>query len=175
VDRAKNVFVFNNTVDDVAMGKYEGQCAQLWNINSLSVHNNTFSNCKQMGIWLASVNGGTTGGSINDNCIFDNGPTATGPGITVVDAAPVSDPFDIEDNWWGAADGPGSIGPGSGDTIAATIGKVDFTGWALSALALVLAHSHVIDGVVEYEHVLGPIHLESGPVITRGSFLLRAA
>ncbi len=37
--------------------------------------------------------------------------------------------LDAENNWWGSADGPGGVGPGSGDAVSA---NVDFTPWLSS-------------------------------------------
>jgi hypothetical protein len=37
-----------------------------------------------------------------------------------------SGPLDAECNWWGAADGPGPVGPGSGDNVSP---NVDYTPW----------------------------------------------
>jgi hypothetical protein len=35
-----------------------------------------------------------------------------------------------ENNWWGAADGPGPVGPGTGDPVST---NVDYTPWLGSA------------------------------------------
>jgi hypothetical protein len=35
-----------------------------------------------------------------------------------------------EDNWWGAADGPGPVGPGSGDQVSI---NVDYAPWLAAA------------------------------------------
>jgi Right handed beta helix region len=37
--------------------------------------------------------------------------------------------LDAECNWWGAADGPGPVGPGSGDNVST---NVDFTPWLIA-------------------------------------------
>lgn len=38
--------------------------------------------------------------------------------------------LNFESNWWGAANGPSGVGPGSGDTVSA---NVDFTPWSVNA------------------------------------------
>src|SRR5207253_937801 len=37
--------------------------------------------------------------------------------------------LDAECNWWGAADGPGPVGPGSGDNVSP---NVDYTPWLVA-------------------------------------------
>ncbi len=40
----------------------------------------------------------------------------------------------LENAWWGAADGPSGVGPGSGDAVVVTgAGSVDFTPWLVAA------------------------------------------
>jgi hypothetical protein len=56
------------------------------------------------------------------NCIAsnDNGVRHAGAALGL----------DIEDNYWGAADGPSGLGPGSGDTVSVlTTGSVDYNPW----------------------------------------------
>lgn len=91
--------------------------------------NNTFS-CNRVtnnggaGFFFDSTNGfGSTAGTpntVNMNSIFGNG--------TGVDASLVIGPPDIdaEDNWWGAADGPSGVGPGSGDAVTVNVDSDPF-------------------------------------------------
>jgi hypothetical protein len=46
-------------------------------------------------------------------------------GVTV-NTAKVTETINAENNWWGDADGPGGVGPGSGDAVSA---GVDFDPW----------------------------------------------
>ena len=72
--------------------------------------NNNFLSGNAIGLVAAS---GATSLSANSNCIagnttgFVNGASAT---------------LDATNNWWGASNGPGPVGPGSGDTVANTSG-----------------------------------------------------
>jgi hypothetical protein len=57
----------------------------------------------------------------NGNCLVDNN-------IGFLHAG--SQPVVLEDNWWGASDGPSGVGAGSGDAVTETgDGVVDFTPW----------------------------------------------
>jgi len=80
------------------------------------------------GVGLGSVDW-TTAGSINDNCIVGNVEW----GIEIYPGAPLG-VLDLENNWYGAADGPGGIGPGSGDTVDAVPAEVDYDPWAVTSL-----------------------------------------
>jgi len=42
--------------------------------------------------------------------------------------------LNAQDNWWGAADGPGGVGPGSGDEVGE---HVDYDPWLLGAVSVV--------------------------------------
>jgi len=66
-----------------------------------------------------STNGATM--SINLSCVTGN-TSPIGGGIVNLDNG--ATPVNAENNWWGAADGPGGTGPGSGDAI---YGNIDFT------------------------------------------------
>ncbi len=62
-----------------------------------------------------------TGGLVaNNNNIFGNGAGAQ-------NNAPPN--INMQSNWWGAANGPGPVGPGSGDTVSANI---NFSNWLTS-------------------------------------------
>jgi parallel beta-helix repeat protein len=93
------------------------------------------------------IEGGAGGNSISKNLIDDNtsfgididddpatpGNVATRNSITG-NGTGVSNPnvsnFDATCNWWGTLNGPGPVGPGSGDTVSA---NVDFTSWLTTA------------------------------------------
>ncbi|HIE17169.1 MAG TPA: hypothetical protein EYP71_03135 [Dehalococcoidia bacterium] len=46
----------------------------------------------------------------------------------MVDPGATGGPLDAENNWWGANDGPGGVGPGSGDAVSA---NVDYDPWLI--------------------------------------------
>ena len=67
--------------------------------------------------------------SSGQNCIMGNDVGVIHEG-TVVN-------LDVEDNYWGASDGPSGLGPGSGDSIEVTgSGSVDFTPFLTSPAAV---------------------------------------
>ncbi len=128
VNRAVEVYVYDNTVNDVALGEWgEGQAFQFWSITTLDVHNNSITNNAQ-GIFIYGDAGGTLGGpfavpggSVHCNIIVGN----TEYGLKV-DASATGGPLKAEKNWWGHASGPSGVGPGSGDAVTA---NVDYDPW----------------------------------------------
>jgi hypothetical protein len=74
------------------------------------------------------IEGDSTMSSLSTgNCVEDNvdGVVHEGTGAAT-----------FENNWWGAADGPGGDGPGSGDSVAVTgTGSLDFDPWLTSVPA----------------------------------------
>jgi len=142
INTAVTVNIHDNYVEDVALGGGdEGQALQLWNIDTVDVHHNTFIDCAQ-GIWI--YGGGTYAvpeGRIHHNIISGNleyglrlDPTALGG------------PLDARENWWGHASGPYHETlnqAGLGDEVS---GNVDFEPWDpglihLTAPAMVRAGS----------------------------------
>jgi len=130
INRTVNANVYDNTVDSVAEGVWgEGQALQLWDIDTLDVHDNTFINNFQ-GIYVHGSDpayGGALpvpGGSIYCNTISGN----TQYGISV-DPTATGGPLNAELNWWGDATGPSGQGAGSGDAVSE---NVDFFPWLLS-------------------------------------------
>jgi uncharacterized repeat protein (TIGR01451 family) len=101
-----------------------------WNVNNVTVtRNNIHNNGVAGGTPTYGVRVGKntlfpTLVTVNENCIAGN---EAGLFYNAPDSSAV---LDAQRNWWGAANGPGPIGPGSGDTIAtANGGQVDFTSW----------------------------------------------
>ena len=120
VNRAQDVDVFNNSVDDVNLGDWgEGQAAQFWSITDLAVYDNSFTDSYE-GIKIFYIDD-ITSGAISNNIISGNSQF----GLDIDDNA-TSGPLDAENNWWGAADGPSGFGPGTGDSVS---DHVDFTPW----------------------------------------------
>ncbi|MHC4624135.1 MAG: right-handed parallel beta-helix repeat-containing protein [Planctomycetota bacterium] len=128
INRTVQANVYENEVNDVSECEWgEGQALQLWDIDTLDVHDNTFTNNFQ-GIMVYGTAYGTVfavpGGSVYCNTLSGNSdfgikvdPTATGG------------PLDAEFNWWGDASGPSGNGGGFGDAV---LGNVDFFPWLLS-------------------------------------------
>jgi|GEM_PF-5771610 len=56
---------------------------------------------------------GQAPGTISTNILYDNNITGNNAGAYYGG----TETIDAEDNWWGAADGPGGAGPGSGDGV----------------------------------------------------------
>ncbi|OGF14439.1 MAG: hypothetical protein A2W00_00285 [Candidatus Eisenbacteria bacterium RBG_16_71_46] len=90
------------------------------------VHDNTFNTAKwgdPAGIMIGTaVNAPSI--TVTGNRLVNNSPNgATNRAVGLLTA---------RNNWWGAADGPGPVGPGSGDLVSTNI---DFTPWLTSAPA----------------------------------------
>jgi hypothetical protein len=87
------------------------------------VHDNAFDNFKwgdPAGIMIhPEVYTSTV--TVRNNSVYANSPN----GMT----NKAADPLVAEGNWWGAADGPGPVGPGSGDRVSA---DVDYDPWLAS-------------------------------------------
>ncbi len=83
---------------------------------------------------IISGNTATFGGSavtnrraelkLSGNCVVGNTPSSV-TGLAVANA-PGAPEADARRNWWGAADGPGGVGPGSGDAVGENIRFVPF-------------------------------------------------
>jgi len=98
------------------------------NITYNNIHDNTFSLLK----WQP---GGVTVGNSDGQLaatveVHYNNFTGNNPNGVLNLAA---DLLDAENNYWGAADGPGLVGPGSGDNVSA---NVDFTPWYAQPLTI---------------------------------------
>ena len=126
VNRAEDVNIYNNFVDDVAENSWgEGQAAQIWSITDLDMQYNVFQNCWE-GIWIAAIDGtDVPGGIIAYNTIANYTDWAL-----KIDGT-TNGPLDVEMNWWGDAAGPyhATLNPG-GVASATVIGDyIDFDPW----------------------------------------------
>jgi hypothetical protein len=100
-----------------------------WGVSDVSVtdnyiHDNSFDTRKwgdPAGIMIGADPGASTI-TVSGNRLVNNLPN----GITNKAAALLV----AANNWWGAADGPGPVGPGSGDLVSA---NVDYAPWLTSA------------------------------------------
>lgn len=141
--RSADAEVARNTVKNLP-----GPALRLLASSGALVDGNRFERLGNISIW---VDGGTSA-RIEENDLSDSGvgirvgrastfyarPQATiahnliqgnDVGLSVGDAA---DPVDARYNWWGAADGPGGIGPGAGDSIHSGGVPVLFDPWLTS-------------------------------------------
>ena len=126
VNRAEDVNIYNNFVDDVAENSWgEGQAAQLWSITDLDLQYNIFQNCWE-GIWVAAVDGtDVPGGVIAHNTIANH----TDYALTV--DGTTNGPLNVEMNWWGNAVGPyhATMNPGGVPTAIILGNHIDFDPW----------------------------------------------
>ena len=99
-------------------------------VSTVTVSGNTFTNWGSRGLRIGD---GVTGVTVSDNQFLDSGEALKNEDASEVDA---------EENWWGAADGPGGIGPGSGSTIS---GNVDYEPWWADAAMTLQGESMVPD------------------------------
>jgi len=89
-------------------------------ISNNAVHDNALDTGKwgdPGGIMIGTAVDATTV-TVNNNNITSNSPNGVTNKATAL--------LDAENNWWGAADGPGGAGPGSGDSVST---NVDFDPW----------------------------------------------
>ena len=63
--------------------------------------------------------------TINNSCITNN-VSPLGSGIVNLNTDPGTPPINAELDWWGAPDGPGGAGGGSGDAISGNINYIPF-------------------------------------------------
>jgi len=93
----------------------------------------------------------TVGSSSGENCIMENSTGVNHDGTAAG--------LWLEDNHWGAADGPSGIGPGSGDSIVVSgSGSVDFTPWLTSGngvCVLVFVDGFESGGADHWDSVVG--------------------
>lgn len=116
----RNVTISGNTV---TTGGPDSYGILLWGKNTnISVQDNTISNLNKGLAVEEKYSGAGFASSVvaHYNCI-------TGNTLGVSNgSAEVANLVDAENNWWGAADGPSGVGPGSGDAVSA---NVDFNPW----------------------------------------------
>jgi hypothetical protein len=126
INHTKKVTITDTYVSDVDMGIWdEGEAFQIWTISDSL----TMSNCEiydnYQGIYYYSSDLPDTS-AIHNCCFHDNDQyamfvptTCSGTNLLAIN------------NWWGASDGPGGDGSGSGDAV---LGKIDFNPWSQSEI-----------------------------------------
>ncbi len=126
LDPSENVLVSQNTFTDC--GGPAAPAGSQWalqlseGIDQISIANNDFVSTTG-----DAINTRGTGWTLNPE-IFVNQNNITGStGLGVNNTAMGT--LDAECNWWGAADGPGPVGPGTGDGVST---NVDFAPWLVA-------------------------------------------
>ncbi|HET6249180.1 MAG TPA: NPCBM/NEW2 domain-containing protein [Tepidisphaeraceae bacterium] len=127
------VVIENNTITGCidqgsAALRFEG------NNHNVTIMYNTADNntAPAVAVDAKGVGGNSLGFVINDNNFYNNNDAHT-PALSVVfnDGA-YTGTFDVRNNWWGSASGPGGDGPGTGDDVsAATLKSGAAEGWNL--------------------------------------------
>ncbi|MEE4272251.1 MAG: hypothetical protein V2I67_11280, partial [Thermoanaerobaculales bacterium] len=100
------------------------------------------------GVYIGS--NATLGSSSGANCIMENYSGVTHNGTAAG--------LWLEDNYWGAADGPSGAGPGGGDSIDVSgSGSVDFTPWLNSPSGIcvfIFVDGFESGGADQWDHVV---------------------
>jgi hypothetical protein len=92
-------------------------------VQDIIITNNTISGMKDGILGVVGYYGTHYPGTVTANY---NNLTGNGTGGTGADWPFLATTLNAENNWWGKADGPGSVGPGSGDTVST---NVDYDPW----------------------------------------------
>jgi len=102
-------------------------------LNETQVVSNSAKNGGGVGVWggSATLNGTQVLGNSADNGggidLFGNGTIVAADGCIVFNSdVAVDGALTAMDNWWGTPDGPGGMGPGSGDTVGAGVNYDNF-------------------------------------------------
>ncbi|MCD4736852.1 MAG: right-handed parallel beta-helix repeat-containing protein, partial [Bacteroidales bacterium] len=133
INHAVNLYCYNNTFSDVVMGTWEGQGIQMWDINTVDMYDNEFTDVAQ-GIY---VFGGSAGGSyggpwaVPGGSIYNNRFISHSDYAITVESTATGGPLDAENNWWGSANGPTHSGNtynvgSQGNTVG---NNVDYVTW----------------------------------------------
>ncbi|MFW5691320.1 MAG: hypothetical protein ACOCXZ_02355, partial [Chloroflexota bacterium] len=106
----------------------------IWNSGTLNISDSIIA-----GNMSISGDGGgiyNTGGTVTiTSSIIQDNSAGQGSGILNEVSPGISGTVDARHNWWGAADGPGEEGPGSGDGVVG-LDAADYTPWLTSPPAL---------------------------------------
>jgi parallel beta-helix repeat protein len=146
------ITISGNTVQtNLSGGGTQSDGIDLYGINSATVSGNVIVGSGYDGIWIGnSGNISITGNTFSDNgwlvadpnaAAIDLGNGAPNPlgGFSIHENSFVGNRYGIYNydigsvnatcNWWGAADGPGPVGPGSGDKVST---NVIFAPWEIA-------------------------------------------
>ncbi len=121
VDTGENVYVGNSLKKGFCpfTGVVCDGCASTLTGNEIA---------EDAGDGIRCLNGGQP--LVRDNNVLDN----AGYGLNNLDLGVT---VDAHENWWGAADGPGGSGPGSGDEVSDAVDYADWLGQPVSLVAAV--------------------------------------
>jgi hypothetical protein len=107
-DNGSGILISNNRISDI---KYNGILLQY--ASTVQIVSNTITQC-QVGVKIDPYSGAVVSGvTIHHNIIVQN----TDYGVDNHDTNIVN----ARNNWWGCNDGPGAVGPGSGDKVSANV------------------------------------------------------
>lgn len=146
------ITISGNTVqNNLSGGSHQGDGIDLYGINSATVSGNVIAGSGYDGIWIGqSGNIAITNNQFSGNGLLvvdpnaaaidlGNGAPNTLGGFSVHENSFLGNRYGIYNydalgvdatcNWWGAANGPGPVGPGSGDKVST---NVTFTPWQIS-------------------------------------------
>jgi len=134
--KTQNVLIENatasyNVLDGIAIQPEKEDAIENVTIRGATLSENGRHGLNLVYIYTGSNNPEMTDVKIEFSNIYANG----GSGVRVwswwVDME-ITEVFDATHNWWGANDGPGGAGPGSGDAVSA---NVDYDPWLTAAVA----------------------------------------
>ncbi|NQU12385.1 hypothetical protein HQ590_16440, partial [bacterium] len=125
VNRANHVEIYQNVIRNVSICSWgEGQAMQLWKVGTVVIRNNDIrDNWEGIAFlkWPVAETYDLAGMVVYGNLFSNNTDFA----LSVADGL-TGGPLNATSNWWGAADGPGPVGPGSGDEVSL---NVDYSPW----------------------------------------------
>ncbi len=120
--------VVSVTNNDIYNNAGDGILAESCSFSSLTTTGNVIRDNGQTGVKIWSgITGDGVPVRINQNDIYNNAQE----GVYNYNANPFT--VDATYNWWGAADGPGPVGPGSGDGVSL---KVDYSPWLTAPIGV---------------------------------------
>lgn len=134
------VKIKNNTIEGFNQGIRLGKIGQI--LSDFEVENNIIKNNKK-GILVRSANGI----KINNNDIFGN----SAYGLINEDSNVVN----AENNYWGACDGPSTVGTGNGDNVSANVTYIPFIGACVTNTSSSKNCSFTSDSITLYANLSG--------------------
>ncbi|MBN1693304.1 MAG: right-handed parallel beta-helix repeat-containing protein, partial [Dehalococcoidales bacterium] len=108
VNIAESLVMHDNSINGVPEVYWggEGQALQIWGINTIDIHDNSFTNCYQ-GIWVfGGESGGIYGGpyAIPSGAIYNNTIVGHTDYAIAVESTATGGPLNAARNWWGSPD-----------------------------------------------------------------------
>jgi len=103
-----NIVITSNTIDGFVNGIKVGPSDHLQVLTNISITNNTIHNSGNAGVLVRASADGVV---VNFNSLEGNS-------VYGVENTDADVELDATCNWWDALDGPGAVGPGSGDKVS---------------------------------------------------------